>query len=75
MARVTVQNTQTCHLPGYATGSESDYLSPRAYVMHRPSGSWRDGLGSLGCSPDKPMLLISSSHEQRTAIKPGPRAS
>ena len=37
-----------------------------------PSGSGRPGPGlaaSVGCSQDKPMLLISSSHEKRTAVK------
>ena len=28
------------------------------------------GTRSVGCSPDKPMLLIISSHEKQTAIKP-----
>ena len=28
------------------------------------------GTQIVGCSPDKPMLLISSSHEKQTAIKP-----
>ena len=37
-----------------------------------PSGSGRAGTRSVGsrCSPDKPMLLISSSHEKQTAIRP-----
>ena len=29
----------------------------------------RAGTRIVGCSPDKPMLLISSSHEKQTAIK------
>ena len=28
------------------------------------------GLGSVGCSPDKPVLLISSSHEKQMATRP-----
>ena len=45
--------------------------APRAAVLARygPSGSGRAGTRSVGCSPDKPMLLISSSHEKQTAIK------
>ena len=31
-----------------------------------PSGSGRAGTRSVGCSPDKPMLLISSAHEKQT---------
>ena len=41
----------------------------RGGVMGRPARGG-PGLGSVRCSPDKPMLLISSSHEKRTAIKP-----
>ena len=35
-----------------------------------PSGSGRAVPRIVGCSPDKPMLLISSSHEKQAAIKP-----
>ena len=35
-----------------------------------PSCSGRAGTRIVECSPDKPMLLISSSHEKQTAIKP-----
>ena len=38
-------------------------------VMGLPSRGG-PGLGSIGCSQDKPMLLISSSQEKRVAIKP-----
>ena len=31
---------------------------------------WLGALGSVECSPDKPILLIGSSHEKRTAVKP-----
>ena len=44
-------------------------VSEPAY-RYGPSGSGRAGTRSVGCSPDKPMLLISSSHEKQTAIKP-----
>ena len=42
-----------------------------------PSGSGRARTRIVGCSPDKRMLLISSSHdsEKQTAIKPRARAS
>ena len=35
-----------------------------------PSGSGRAVPRIVGCNPDKPMLLISSSHEKQAAIKP-----
>ena len=43
-------------------------LSPDARCG--PSGSGRAGPRIVGCSPDKSMLLISSSQEKQTAIKP-----
>ena len=43
------------------------HTSPR--VMGLPARG-RPGLGSVSCNPDKTMLLISSSHEKQTAIKP-----
>ena len=39
-------------------------------VRYGPSGSRRAATRSVGCSPDKPMLLINSSHEKQTAKKP-----
>ena len=45
-------------------GSESTLLDRYGLAQGGP------GLGSVRCSPDKPMLLISSSHEKQTAIKP-----
>ena len=42
----------------------------RQTSCYGPSGSGPAGTRSVGCSPDKPMLLISSSHEKQTAIKP-----
>ena len=44
--------------------------TPAQQHRYGPSGSGRAGTRSVGRSPDKPMLWISSSHEKQTAIKP-----
>ena len=50
---------------------------PEASQGHGPSGSRRVETRIVGCSLDKPMLLISWSHEKQTAIMINlkPRAS
>ena len=42
---------------------------PGPSQRYGPSGSGQAGTRIVRCSPNKPMLLISSSHEKQTAIK------
>ena len=48
----------------------STFSNVKVCWRYGPSGSRRAGARSVGCSPVKPMLLISSSHEKQTAVKP-----
>ena len=50
-----------------ASLQQSSLSAPRPLWAFRLG---RAGTRIVGCSPDKPMLLISSSHEKQTAIKP-----
>ena len=52
---------------GKASLQQSSLSAPRPFWAFRLG---RAGTWIFVCSPDKPMLLISSSHEKQPAIKP-----
>ena len=67
-----------CQRVACSAGGQCSRQPPEAPVgvLHREpgrygaSGSGRAGTRIVGCSSDKPMLLISSEHEKQTAVKP-----